>query len=45
MVEAREESPAAKHNHALLALAALTEAFSEPEARVTRLETGPEHRL
>jgi hypothetical protein len=42
MVEAVEESPVAEeHDHGLRSLAALTEAFTELEARVTRIEAGP----
>ena len=41
MVEAVEKSPVAEeHDHGLRSLAALTEAFTELEARVTRIETG-----
>ena len=41
MLEAVEESPTAEEDdHGLRSLAALTEAFTELEARVRRLETG-----
>jgi exonuclease VII small subunit len=42
MQEAREETAdGVVEEHGLLSLAALTEAFTELEARVRRLETGP----
>jgi hypothetical protein len=42
MMEAVEQSPVAEEDdHGLRSLAALTEAFTELEARVTRLEIGP----
>ena len=41
MVEAVEQSSEPQEDHGLRSLAALTEAFTELEARVTRLETGP----
>ena len=41
MIEAVEQSPVAEEDdHGLRSLAALTEAFTELEARVTRVETG-----
>ena len=44
MIEALDESPA-EDEHGLRSLRALTEAFTELEARVTRLEIGPAKRL
>ena len=41
MVEAVEQSPEPNDDHGLRSLAALTEAFTELEARVTRIETWP----